>query len=140
MNEFNQIVGIGYNGFPRGCNDDLLPWDREGGNELDTKYMYVCHAEMNAILNINTANAILRKYVTELRNRGYNVKYPWTWKRVKKLLIGIAAVILILFIAWQIPAVRDPLVELYNENVIVKSLVDVVKGLIDAIFGVFKSN
>ena len=79
-------------------------------------------------------------YVTELRNRGYNVKYPWTWKRVKKLLIGIAAVILILFIAWQIPAVRDPLVELYNENVIVKSLVDVVKGLIDAIFGAFKSN
>ena len=48
--------------------------------------------------------------------------------------------ILILFIAWQIPAVRNPLVELYNENVIVKTLVDVVKGLIDAIFGVFKSN
>ena len=57
VNEFNQIVGIGYNGFPRGCSDDQLPWGREGENELDTKYMYVCHAEMNAILNINTANA-----------------------------------------------------------------------------------
>ena len=57
VNSFNQIVGIGYNGFPRGCSDDVLPWGREGSSELDTKYMYVCHAEMNAILNINTANA-----------------------------------------------------------------------------------
>ena len=57
VNSFNQIVGIGYNGFPRGCSDDVLPWGREADNELETKYMYVCHAEMNAILNINTANA-----------------------------------------------------------------------------------
>lgn len=57
MNSENQIVGIGYNGFPRGCSDDALPWGRDAQNELETKYMYVCHAEMNAILNINTANA-----------------------------------------------------------------------------------
>lgn len=57
VNSQNQIVGIGYNGFPRGCSDDSLPWGRDAENELDTKYMYVCHAEMNAILNINTANA-----------------------------------------------------------------------------------
>ena len=41
VNSFNQIVGIGYNGFPRGCSDDVLPWGREGSSELDTKYMYV---------------------------------------------------------------------------------------------------
>ncbi|MDA3835224.1 MAG: dCMP deaminase family protein [Spirochaetales bacterium] len=45
-----KIVGVGYNGFPIGCNDDELPWDREG-DFLDTKYPYVCHAELNAILN-----------------------------------------------------------------------------------------
>lgn len=47
----------GYNGFPIGCSDDLLPWARhsEEGCSLDTKYPYVCHAEMNAILNKNTA-------------------------------------------------------------------------------------
>ena len=38
VNEDNRIVGIGYNGFPRGCSDDDLPWDREGENELETKY------------------------------------------------------------------------------------------------------
>lgn len=38
VNEERRIVGIGYNGFPKGCSDDDLPWDREADNELDTKY------------------------------------------------------------------------------------------------------
>lgn len=50
VNRENRIVGIGYNGFPAGCSDDELPWGRQG-EYLDTKYPYVCHAEMNAILN-----------------------------------------------------------------------------------------
>ena len=46
----NKILSIGYNGFPTGCSDDEFSWEREG--ELgDTKYPYVCHAELNAILN-----------------------------------------------------------------------------------------
>jgi len=56
VNEQNRIVGIGYNGFPSGCSDDTLPWGREAKDPLDTKYMYVCHAEMNAILNRNTSD------------------------------------------------------------------------------------
>ena len=46
----NKILSLGYNGMPIGCNDDEMPWEREGA-PLDTKYMYVCHAELNAILN-----------------------------------------------------------------------------------------
>lgn len=46
----NRILSIGYNGAPNGFNDDHFPWDREG-NPLDTKYLYVVHAERNAILN-----------------------------------------------------------------------------------------
>ncbi|MBR4462385.1 MAG: dCMP deaminase family protein [Erysipelotrichaceae bacterium] len=46
----NKVVSIGYNGMPRGCNDDEFPWEREGGF-LDTKYAFVVHAELNAILN-----------------------------------------------------------------------------------------
>lgn len=45
-----KIVGVGYNGFPKGCDDDSFPWDREG-DFLSTKYPFVCHAELNAILN-----------------------------------------------------------------------------------------
>ena len=46
----NRILSIGYNGDPNGFNDDEFPWNREGDN-LNTKYPYVCHAELNAILN-----------------------------------------------------------------------------------------
>lgn len=50
VNQKNKIVGAGYNGLPIGCNDDDFPWDKQG-NFLDTKYPYICHAELNAILN-----------------------------------------------------------------------------------------
>lgn len=46
----NRILSIGYNGTPNGFDDENFPWDREG-MPLDTKYLYVCHAEMNAIIN-----------------------------------------------------------------------------------------
>jgi dCMP deaminase len=51
VNQSNKIVGIGYNGFPIGCSDDDLPWEREAANINETKYPYVVHAEANAILN-----------------------------------------------------------------------------------------
>lgn len=50
VSEDNKILSIGYNGFPRGCSDDEISWEREG-NFADTKYPYVCHGELNAILN-----------------------------------------------------------------------------------------
>ena len=46
----NKILSIGYNGFPIGCSDDEFPWAREG-EELDRKYVYTVHSELNAILN-----------------------------------------------------------------------------------------
>ena len=50
VNKDKKIVGIGYNGFPHGVDDDQFPWGKEG-NYVDTKYPYVVHAEPNAILN-----------------------------------------------------------------------------------------
>jgi len=46
----NKVVSIGYNGLPKGCSDDDYPWERDG-SALETKYVYVVHAELNAILN-----------------------------------------------------------------------------------------
>lgn len=54
VNNSNVICGIGYNGMPIGISDDIIPWGKNNENELDNKYPYVCHAEMNAILNSNT--------------------------------------------------------------------------------------
>lgn len=50
VNQQNKIVGVGYNGLPRGLSDDVFPWTKEG-EYLNTKHPYVCHAELNAILN-----------------------------------------------------------------------------------------
>lgn len=50
VSDDNRILSIGYNGAPNGFDDEKFPWERDGEN-LDTKYPYVCHAEMNAILN-----------------------------------------------------------------------------------------
>ncbi len=63
VNQKNRIVGIGYNGFPIGCEDDAFPWEREG-EWLDTKYPYVVHAEPNAILNSSVDLEGSRIYVT----------------------------------------------------------------------------
>lgn len=51
VNDEKKIVSVGYNGMPTGCLDDEMPWERTGDNTLDTKYPFVCHAELNAILN-----------------------------------------------------------------------------------------
>uniref|UniRef100_A0A336MVR8 Probable deoxycytidylate deaminase n=1 Tax=Culicoides sonorensis TaxID=179676 RepID=A0A336MVR8_CULSO len=56
VNEEKKIVGVGYNGFPKGCNDDEFPWSKSSDDPLKNKYMYVCHAEMNAILNKNSSD------------------------------------------------------------------------------------
>ncbi|MFV0255092.1 MAG: deoxycytidylate deaminase [Erysipelotrichaceae bacterium] len=53
VNEANRIVGVGYNGMPSGCDDSEFPWGKSGV-ETDTKYPYVVHAELNAILNSTT--------------------------------------------------------------------------------------
>ena len=50
VNDKNKIVGAGYNGLPIGCDDNDFPWEKQG-SFLETKYPYICHAELNAILN-----------------------------------------------------------------------------------------
>lgn len=60
----NKIVSVGYNGMPRGVQDDDVPWGHGAG--LQSKYLYVCHAEFNAILNTRNGSALngCRVYVT----------------------------------------------------------------------------
>lgn len=55
VNKDKRIISVGYNGMPRCCSDDEFPWDKND-NPLDSKYLYVCHAELNAILNCDRGN------------------------------------------------------------------------------------
>ena len=64
VNEDKRIVGIGYNGFPRGCNDDVFPWGKGNADPLENKYPYVVHAEANCILNTTEKLKGATLYVT----------------------------------------------------------------------------
>jgi len=66
VSEDNKILSVGYNGMPRGCSDDEYPWDREASSDLNTKYLYVCHAELNAILNYTGTNMLHARIYTTL--------------------------------------------------------------------------
>jgi len=63
VSQDNVVVGMGYNGFPRGIANDKLTWEREGAF-LNTKYAYVCHAEENAVYNSNNSTKGCRIYCT----------------------------------------------------------------------------
>ena len=58
VDENKKVVSIGYNGMPSGCDESQLSWNR--GEGLDSKYLYVCHAEFNAILNSRNGTSALR--------------------------------------------------------------------------------
>ena len=62
----NKILSMGYNGMPRGCSDEDFPWGRDGDDPLETKYIYVCHAELNSILNYSGTNLKGAKIYTTL--------------------------------------------------------------------------
>ena len=64
VNQDKRIVAVGYNGLPRGCADEDFPWHNRQGSLQDTKYAYVVHAELNAILNATTPLTGCSLYVT----------------------------------------------------------------------------
>ena len=64
VNNENRIMSVGYNGMPCGCSDNDFSWSRDAEG-LDSKYLYVCHAELNAILNFQGGNLVgCRVYTT----------------------------------------------------------------------------
>ena len=65
VSQDNKILSMGYNGFPKGCSDDEFPWGKNSDKYDETKYAYVAHAELNAILN-NPGDSLIgaKLYVT----------------------------------------------------------------------------
>lgn len=80
----------------------------------------------------------IQAYGKYLENQGYKVKYPWTWPRIKRLLISIIIVVISCFILWQIPFVRENLIKLYEENFIIKILVDIILSIFNGIASLLK--
>lgn len=82
--------------------------------------------------------AYIEAYNSYMRKMGYNPKEPITFKKIKNIFIFIIVTIIVCFIAWIIPPIRNLLINLYNENIIIKALVDIVGMLFEAIMSIFK--
>ena len=66
VDENHRVVSVGYNGFPKGCSDEEFPWERDGEDELATKYPFVTHSELNAILNYRGGSLVGAKIYVSL--------------------------------------------------------------------------
>lgn len=71
----------------------------------------------------------IQSYGEYLEKQGYKVKYPWTWFRIKRLLISIFVIGVLMAIAWQIPFVQHLLKNLYMENFMIKAIVDMLVSI-----------
>ena len=70
-------------------------------------------------------------YISELRNRGYNVKYKKSFKNYLSAFIFIIALILIAFILWHIPFIKNYLIDLYNNNIIFHMIGSLIANIIN---------
>lgn len=77
-------------------------------------------------------------YENYLRSLGFKIKYKWTWKRFKNLLIAIIVTIIVCIVFWNIPPVRNLLVQLYEENSLIKTAVNLVGNIVNAILNIFR--
>lgn len=64
-------------------------------------------------------------YVQDMRNRGYKIKYKHGLKYYLKLIMVLAIAAFVFFLIYQIPPVKEFFVQLYNENIIFKAIIDV---------------
>ena len=107
----NRVLSVGYNGAPNGFSDELMPWGvREAENHYDTKYPYICHSELNAILNFRGNMRELAGEISDCRlfpivdndipglsadrleytlSNGYFTYETWTLDQVKRFIDDI---------------------------------------------------
>lgn len=78
-------------------------------------------------------DAYAEAYHAELKKMGYDVKAPWTKKRIKNLIISIIVVILLIFILSKLPFVKNAFIDLYNSNEIIKAVIDIFRSIFGGI-------
>lgn len=73
-------------------------------------------------------------YYNYLRSLGYKIKEKWTWKKTKKLIMILAILFAIIGVLWMIPQTHEIMLNIYNNNFIVKIIADIVIGIFTAIY------
>ena len=125
--QFNNYNKISYsNGYYTYPNDNFF---------INTKNM---DEKTRKKLQNKLQERYLEAYDSYLRERGYKLKYKWTFKRVAQLVLAILIAILICVILFFIPPIHKYCIDLYNENFVIKLIVDLIKSIFSAIFSIFE--
>ncbi len=80
---------------------------------------------INEKINDAVIQAYYDAYIQDLKNRGYKIKYKKTFKDFLALIITILIICVVAFIIWQIPFTRNYLINLYNNNSVLKFIIDI---------------
>lgn len=104
---------------------------------------YDYERQRQAKLQNEMNKAYIQAYKDYWRSRGYKIKEPWTWKRFIELLKVILILVIIIVVIWFFPPTHKLLVDMYNDNTIIKTLVDIFgnifRGIGNGIYNFFKS-
>ena len=84
---------------------------------------------INQKLNAAVNKAYYDAYIHDLKNRGYKIKYKKTFKDFLALILTILIIFSVGFILWHIPFTKNFLMNLYNENQILKIFVDLINNI-----------
>ena len=79
----------------------------------------------------------LEAYDAYLRERGYKLKYKWTFKRILQTVVAVIISILVLILLFFIPPIHELCIGLYEDNYVIKILVDIIKAFFEAIISIF---
>ena len=109
-------------------NDEPIPPTKE-----QIKWQEKTRRQATKEINKEIQNAYAKAYNDYWRSRGYRVKEPWTWKRVWDLFKVLAIIIIIMVAIWFFPPTHDWLMQFYEQNIIVQTIVNVVIGIVKAI-------
>ncbi len=125
------------------CNDQTKQYEKQQKTIEKQQKKYLRQEQRNQKKQKQLKREMeIQAYGRYLEQQGYQVKYPWTWLRVKRLLLAIFVLLISGFIIWQIPFIRKQIMDLYQQNFLIKvfidSIVSIFTGIIDSIKSIFQ--
>lgn len=117
-------------------------YNSDFNNNFQKQYNNIMNEVYQNAYNTAYNNAYNQAYINNLKNMGFDIQYERPFREKIKIafstIMGILFFILICFILWHIPFIKNYCVNLYNENQVIKIIVDILNSLITNIFSVFK--
>ena len=131
-------------------NYENSKFKQEGYNDIDQRYIDMRRKryeeelrkkqeEMQAQMKENLEKQYQNAYYNYVKSLGRNIKERWTWEKTKKLFLGISIIIIIGLILWIIPPTHNMMVDIYENNIIIKVIVNIIISIIKAFFETIKS-